>query len=121
MSQKEVEKERKRWQDKERDYERNLVALASEFRELKAEHGQAVDTHDAFRSHVEAKESARTLEANSFEVKRQALVSQHALALRQSQASSNSKIAQLERELARIRSSLDDAREENDRLVLSSS
>jgi len=118
LSQKEVEKERKRWQDKERDYERNLVGLASEFRELKSEHQQHVDTHDAFRSHVEAKESARTLEANSFEIKRQALVSQHALALRQSQGASNSKIAQLERELSRIRSNLEEAREENERLTI---
>jgi len=118
LSQKEVEKERKRWQDKERDYERNLVSLASEFRELKGEHGQATDTHDAFRSHVEAKESARTLEANSFEVKRQAIVSEQALALRQSQAQAKSKISSLERELVRIRSNLDDAREENERLAL---
>jgi len=92
--------------------------LASEFRELKSEHQQTVDTHEAFRSHVEAKESARTLEANSYEVKRQAIASEHALALRQSQASSTSKISQLERELSRIRSSLDDAREENERLAL---
>jgi len=118
LSQKELEKERKRWQDKERDYERTLVALASEFRELKSEHQQATDTHDAFRTHVEAKESARTLEANSFEIKRQALSSEHALSLRQSQATSNSKIAQLERELSRIRSNLDDAREETERLTV---
>jgi len=67
---------------------------------------------------VEAKESARTLEANSFEVKRQALASEQALTLRQSQAQAKSKISSLERELARIRSNLDDAREENERLAL---
>jgi len=118
LSQKELEKERKRWQDKERDYERNLVSLASEFRELKLEHQQASDTHDAFRTHVEAKESARTLEASSFEIKRQALSSEHALQLRQAQQSSNSRINQLERELNRLRSQLDDARDETERLTL---
>jgi len=118
LSQKELEKERKRWQDKERDYEKNLVTLAAEFRELKLEHQQAVDTHDAFRAHVDAKESARTLKVSSFEIKRQALVAEHQLGQRQSAAGSNSKIAQLERELSRIRSSLDDAREETERLTL---
>jgi len=118
LSQKELEKERKRWQDKERDYERNLVTLASEFRELKLEHQQATDTHDAFRSHVEAKDSARTLEHSSFEIKKQALVAEHQLELRQSGAQSRGKIAQLERELHRTRSSLEDAREENERLTV---
>jgi len=92
--------------------------LASEFRELKLEHQQSSDTHDAFRTHVEAKDSARTLEASSFEIKRQALASEHALQLRQAQQSSNSRIAQLERELGRLRSQLDDARDETERLTL---
>jgi myosin heavy subunit len=118
LSQKELEKERRRWQDKEREYERALVGLTAELRELKLEHQQAVDTHEAFRAHVDAKESARTLEASSFEIKRQALVAEHQLALRQGQAAQNSKIAQLERELSRIRGDLDDAREENERLTL---
>jgi len=77
-----------------------------------------VDTHEAFRAHVDAKESARTLETSSFEIKRQALVAEHQLALRQGQAAQNSKIAQLERELSRVRGDLDDAREENERLTL---
>jgi chromosome segregation ATPase len=118
LSQKELEKERKRWQDKEREYERALVGLTAELRELKLEHQQAVETHEAFRTHVEAKESARTLETSSFEIKKQALQAEHQLALRQSQAAQNSKIAQLERELARVRGDLDDAREENERLTL---
>jgi len=118
LSQKELEKERKRWQDKERDYERNLVTLAAEFRELKLEHQQASDTHDAFRSHVEAKDSARTLEHSGFEIKKQALVAEHQLELRQSGSASKSKINQLERELHRLKSSLEDAREENERLTL---
>jgi chromosome segregation ATPase len=118
LSQKELEKERKRWQDKEREYERALVGLTAELRELKLEHQQAVDTHEAFRAHVDAKESARTLEASSFEIKKQALVAEHQLALRQGQAAQNSKIAQLERELARVKGDLDDAREENERLTL---
>jgi len=62
------------------------------------------------------KKAQKKLEANSFEIQRQALASQHALALRQIQAASKSKIAQLEREVARIRSALDDAHEENERL-----
>jgi len=118
LSQKELEKERRRWQDKEREYERALVGLTAELRELKLEHQQHVDTHEAFRAHVDAKESARTLETSSFEIKRQALVAEHQLALRQGQAAQNSKIAQLERELSRVRGDLDDAREENERLTL---
>jgi len=118
LSQKELEKERKRWQDKERDYERNLVTLAAEFRELKLEHQQASETHDAFRSHVEAKDSARTLEHSGFEIKKQALIAEHLLELRQSGSASKSKTAQMERELHRIKSSLEDAREENERLTL---
>jgi chromosome segregation ATPase len=118
LSQKELEKERKRWQDKEREYERALVGLTAELRELKLEHQQHVDTHEAFRAHVEAKESARTLETSSFEIKKQALQAEHQLALRQAQAGQNSKIASLEREVGRLRADLDDAREENERLTL---
>jgi len=62
------------------------------------------------------KKAQKKLEANSFEIQRQALASQHTLALRQSQATSKSKIAQLEREVSRIRSALEDAHEENERL-----
>jgi len=115
---KELEKERKRWQDKEREYEKALVSLTAELRELKLEHTQSVETHEAFRAHVDAKESARTLETSSFEIKKQALQAEHQLALRQSQAAQNSKNAQLERQLLKLQSEVDDLREENERLSL---
>jgi len=118
LSQKELEKERKRWQDKEREYEKALVSLTAEIRELKLEHTQAVETHEAFRAHVDAKESARTLETSSFEIKKQALQAEHQLALRQSQAAQNSKNAQLERSVLKLQSEVDDLREENERLSL---
>jgi len=95
-----------------------LVSLTAELRELKLEHTQSVETHEAFRAHVDAKESARTLETSSFEIKKQALQAEHQLALRQSQAAQNSKNAQLERQLLKLQSEVDDLREENERLSL---
>jgi len=118
LSSKEIEKDKKRWQDKEREYEKALVALTAELRELKLEHQQAIDLHEAFRAQMDAKESARTLETSSFEIKKQSLQAEHQLTLRQSQAASNSKISSLEREIAKVKNELDDAREENERLTL---
>jgi len=87
-------------------------------RELKLEHQQGIDAHEAFRVNVEAKESARALEASSFDIKKQALVAEHQLALKQNEASQKSRLAQLEREIQRAKADLDDAREENERLTL---
>lgn len=117
LSQKELQKERKRWQDKEREYEKSLVSLTAELRELKLEHQQAVDLHEAFRAHVEAKESARQMETSNWEIKRQALIAEHQLALKQSETGKNAKVAQLEREVQKIKSELDDCHEEIDRLT----
>jgi len=118
LSQKELEKERKRWQEKEKEYERAIVNLTAEHRELKLEHQQAIDTHEAFRVNVEAKESSRTLEASSFEIKKQSLVAEHQLALKQAQATNNSRIQQLERDIQRFKQELDQTNEENERLTL---
>jgi len=118
LSQKELQKERKRWQDKEREYEKSLVALTAELRELKLEHQQAVDLHEAFRAHVEAKESARQMETSNWDIKRQALVAEHQLALKQSETGKNARVAQLERELQKVKSELDDAQEEVERLTV---
>jgi len=118
LSQRELEKERKRWQDKEKDYERAIVNLTAEHRELKLEHQQAIDSHEGFRVNVEAKESSRSLEASSFEIKKQSLVAEHQLALKQAQATNNGRIQQLEREIQRSKEELDHTREENERLTL---
>jgi len=118
LSQKELEKERKRWQEKEKEYERAIVNLTAEHRELKLEHQQAIDTHEAFRVNVEAKESSRTLEASSFEIKKQSLVAEHQLSLKQAQATNNSRIQQLERDIQRGKQELDQTNEENERLTL---
>jgi len=95
-----------------------LVALTAELRELKLEHQQAVDLHEAFRAHVEAKESARQMETSNWDIKRQALVAEHQLALKQSETGKNARVAQLERELQKVKSELDDAQEEVERLTV---
>jgi myosin heavy subunit len=111
-SQEELKNERKRWQEKEREFERTLVTLASELRELRTEHQQAVHTHDAFRAHVEAKEAARQSEASGWDVKKKSLSSEHSLALRNVEAEKTARIAQLERELTKAKGELNDALEE---------
>jgi len=118
LSQQELQKERKRWQDKEREYEKSLVALTAELRQLKMEHQHAVELHEAFRAHVDAKESARSLETSNWEIKKQALVAESQFALKQSDTSKNSRIAQLEREVAKLKGELEDAQEEVERLTV---
>jgi len=118
LSQQELHKERKRWQDKEREYEKSLVALTAELRHLKLEHQHAVDLHEAFRAHVEAKESARQMETSGWDIKKQTLTAEHQLALRQTETSKSSRIAQLEREVNKMKVDLDDAHEEIERLTV---
>jgi len=118
LSQQELHKERKRWQDKEREYEKSLVALTAELRHLKLEHQHAVDLHEAFRAHIDAKESARQMENSSWDIKKQTLTAEHQLALRQSETAKNSRIAQLEREVNKMKGELDDAHEEIERLTV---
>jgi len=118
LSQKELQSERKKWQEKEREYEKAVVSITTELRELKLEHQQAVDLHEAFKAHVEAKESARTQESSNWDIKKQAMAAEHQLGLRQSETAKNGKIAQLEREVAKLKIELEDAQEEVERLTL---
>jgi Tfp pilus assembly protein FimV len=116
VSQKDIKSERKRWAEKEKEYERNLLAVMSELRELRAEHLQATDLHDAFKTHIEAKDSARSAKAANWEVKRKAMQAEHQLALRHLTAEKNQRIAQLEREIHKAKDELADAHEEIEKL-----
>jgi chromosome segregation ATPase len=118
LSQKELQKERKKWQEKEREYEKAVISITTELRELKLEHQQAVDLHEAYKAHVEAKESARTQESGTWDIKKQAMAAEHQLGIRQSETSKNGRIAQLEREVAKLKIELEDAQEEVERLTL---
>jgi len=118
LSQKELEKEKKRWQEKEKEYERAIVNLTAELRELKLEHSQAIDQHEAYRVNVEAKESSKSLETSNFEIKKQSLVAEHQLQLKQAQATNNSRIQQLERDITRSKEDLSKTLEDNERLTL---
>jgi myosin protein heavy chain len=117
ISQEELKAERKRWQDKEREFERAIVALSGEIRELRAEHQQAVDLHEAFRAHVEAKEAARSAEASGWDIKKKSLGGEHSLSLHQLESEKNARISQLERELLKVKDELNDALEEIESLT----
>jgi len=94
------------------------VNLTAESRELKLEHSQAIDQHEAYRVNVEAKESSKSLETSNFEIKKQSLVAEHQLQLKQAQATNNSRLQQLEREIARSKEDLSKTLEDNERLTL---
>jgi hypothetical protein len=117
LAQKDVKTERKRWQEKEKEFERNLVATAGELRELRADHAQAVELHEAFKAHIEAKEAARATEAANWELKKKALAAEHKLAVRHVEVEKNARIAHLEREIAKAKDDLGDAQEEVERLT----
>jgi chromosome segregation ATPase len=116
VSQKDIKAERKRWAEKEKDYERQLLAVMSELRELRAEHSQTTDLHDAFKTHIEAKDSARSAKAANWEVKRKAMQAEHQLAVRHLTAEKNQRISQLEREIHKVKDELADAHEEIEKL-----
>jgi len=67
---------------------------------------------------VEAKESSKSLETSNFEIKKQSLVAEHQLQLKQAQATNNSRIQQLEREITRSKEDLSKTLEDNERLTL---
>jgi len=48
-------------------------------RELQSQHHQAVELHEAFKAHVEAKEAARSLEQSGWDIKRQSSDAEHKL------------------------------------------
>jgi len=116
LSQKDLRTERKRWVDKEREFEKALVTLTAELRELRAEHQASLDVQDAFKAHTEAKDAARSADVNNFDLKKQSLSAEHTLTLKQQNLAKDARIAQLEKELSKMRAERDDALAEIDAL-----
>jgi len=110
LSQKDLKRERKTWQDKEQSNKKQIAQHSSELRELKAQLRQQVDIHDAYRQHVETKEAARSTEVSGWDMRKQALVSEHQLEIKRAESKQNSKIAQLEAELERVRADLENSK-----------
>jgi myosin heavy subunit len=109
LSQKDLKRERKTWQDKEQGTKRQLTQLSAEIRELKAKLHQANELHEAYKSHVDSKEASRSSESSGWDMKKQALISEHQLELKRAQGSQTSRISQLEHELERVKADLDHA------------
>jgi len=84
LSQKDLKRERKVWQDKEAATKRQISQLGAEVRELKAKLHQASDIHEAYKQHVESKEAARSTETSGWDMRKQALLSEHQLELKKS-------------------------------------
>jgi hypothetical protein len=83
-----------------------MVALQTELREAKAKLRQSVDQQAAFKKHVEAKEQARAAEVSGWDVKKDALESQHKVVLQQVQSEAEIKVSKLENELERVKHDL---------------
>jgi len=109
LSQKDLKRERKVWQDKEQGTKRQVSQLSSEVRELKSKLHQANELHEAYKQHVESKEAARSTESSGWDMRKQALESQHNLELKRSSGQQGAKIAQLEAELERVKAELEHA------------
>jgi len=109
LSQKDLKRERKTWQDKEQVAKRQTSQLSSEVRELKSKLHQATELHEAYKQHVESKEAARSTESSGWDIKRTALASEHQLELKRASGAQASRIAQLEGELERVKADLEHA------------
>jgi len=109
LSQKDLKRERKTWQDKEQGTKRQLSQLSSEVRELKSKLHQANELHEAYKQHVESKEAARSTESSGWDIKKQALQSEHHLEIKRASTAQSSRIAQLEGELERVKADLEHA------------
>jgi chromosome segregation ATPase len=109
LSQRDLKRERKAWQDKEQASKRQLSQLASEVRELKSKLHQEKEMHEAYKQHIESKEAARSTESSGWDIRRQALQSEHQLELKKASTAQTSRIAQLEGELERVKADLEHA------------
>jgi len=109
LSQKDLKRERKVWQDKEAATKRQLSQLSSEVRELKSKLHQSSELHEAYKQHVESKEAARSTETSGWDMRKQALLSEHQLELKRSSGAQSSRISQLESELERVKAELEHA------------
>jgi len=107
LSQKDLKRERKVWQDKESATKRQLSQLSAEVRELKAKLHQSSELHDAYKQHVESKEAARSTETSGWDMRKQALLSEHQLELKRASGAQSSRISQLESELERVKAELE--------------
>jgi len=107
LSQKDLKRERKVWQDKESATKRQISQLSAEVRELKAKLHQASDIHDAYKQHVESKEAARSTETSGWDMRKQALLSEHQLELKKASGAQGNRIAQLEAEVERLKAELE--------------
>jgi myosin heavy subunit len=109
LSQRDLKRERKAWQDKEQAAKRQLSQLSSEVRELKSKLHQAGELHEAYKQHVESKEAARSTESSGWDIRKQALHSEHQLELKRASGSQTARISQLEGELERAKAELEHA------------
>jgi len=107
LSQKDLKRERKVWQDKESATKRQISQLSAEVRELKAKLHQSSDIHDAYKQHVESKEAARSTETSGWDMRKQALLSEHQLELKKASGAQANRIAQLEAEVERLKAELE--------------
>jgi len=107
LSQKDLKRERKVWQDKEAQTKRQISTLSAEVRELKAKLHQSTDLHEAFKQHVESKEAARSSETSGWDFRKQALLSEHQLELKKASGAQSGRIAQLEAEVEKLKAELD--------------
>jgi len=103
LSQKDLKRERKLFQDKEQATKKQVAQLSSEVREVKSQLRQQVDIHEAYRQHVESKEAARSTEVSGWDIRKQALLSEHSLETKRNESKNLNRIAQLEAELERLK------------------
>jgi len=109
LSQKDLKRERKTWQDKEQGAKRQLGQLQAEIRELKSKLHQEKELHEAYKQHVESKEASRSTESSGWDMKKNALQSEHQLELKRASGAQSARIAQLERELEHAKTELEHA------------
>jgi len=109
LSQKDLKRERKTWQDKEQGTKKQVSQLSSEVRELKSKLHQSHELHEAYKQHVESKEAARSTETSGWDMRKQALQSEHHLELKRASGAQASQISKLEGELERVKAELEHA------------
>jgi len=109
LSQKDLKRERKVFQDKEAVAKKQISQLSAEVRELKAKNHQSHELHEAYKQHIESKEASRSTESSGWDIKRQALQSEHQLELKRASGAQSARISQLEGELERLKAELEHA------------
>jgi len=103
LSQKDLKRERKLFQDKEQAAKKQIAQYSAEVREVKSQLRQQVDIHEAYKQHIESKEAARSTEVSGWDIRKQALLSEHTLETKRNESKHIGRIAQLEAELERLK------------------